>query len=547
MNRAKEAESIIHKFVKRSMWMNNLQSDEFRMYFLEMVTEIRRLSGRDFNADFTLEDVKRTVLYITETYPLTGKVSVNTVFQALDSLQSLGKLSDLQMIAIAVSSYMMSAGLAFIGTGAYLFLRIFGYDRLKCVTAMGIGGALALELYGVRDEAIEATVPLHRQRQTNVFGIASVLVGVVGLITAIVIPADFIVKAIFSAIGVVGVAGFIGAMVFNARNSEWKAAAVETDARKSFSFRKSYYDDALTQFRFDTEEMRFLHSLEFMLTQDNIEKTADSLYLGSKRIWADKWKSMTERRFGYELMTDREELWNTVDVPAQQLPKVKKGILFVECALFRPFYPMEKSDRTDIPMRERSNSDATLNELSKRLSINISAKDTIAKYRQAMRDFEMRGIFEKVVKDLFQVGFKLPIVYKNSMENEQVITATMTVAGSKAEATENVYVAGGGVCCREEYLPILKEYAQHDAAMPMNQLAKLDAVMRLILVSNPCGEQYVRSILSEQASIRNELIRAYNAMPTDKDELKKAIHYFEVAIRKTEDILKNDRNLIGSK
>ena len=333
---------VIEKYVRRALWMTNSNSGEFKLFFLEMVTEIRGLSGRDFNAEITLEDLTRAMSALSERFSWFRKITLNDLLKTVNAADSISKAGDLFAIASAVSLAFLSSGMILAGPFPYILLRIFAPGRLRCSVIMAIGGLVASELYGMQNIP-ELTRNLDENQPEKahkspwklvwaLFGILLLAGGFAfwyyqakpaflpGLLAGIVflvflVPAAFYVLFLFGS---------------NRVKGELRIHKNEVD----LLFREDQ-ESGLESFFLYPAEQRLLFLLRLYLLRQDCEKEKDHFISGEKRLLMEEWFHRHSATFPGAV--ESEPTVEFIREAGRILPAFKKNLILCDTALWNPY------------------------------------------------------------------------------------------------------------------------------------------------------------------------------------------------------------------
>ncbi len=534
-----EANKIINKYTKRAFWMNDPLSGEFKLFFLEMVTEIRKISGREFNSDITIEDLKRTLQNLTEKYPLSSNVSLNTVLKTLNAMQSLSQLGDLFSIASAVSISFMPLGVLFTGPVFYIFLKLFAPQRLKCGVIMGIGGLLASELYNNNPGFYNKPILIGKKQGLSLpsfaFGFLALLTGIVLFLFKL----DWISRLLIGSFCAVSlILLFIWTGIDLSRTKKIKNQKAESD-NQIFHFQINTSRDFSEQFRLDNEEARFLFSLLYFLTVSNINDTQDSKIKGDKRIWLDKWKSDIEIQLGRKIVTERKILEEAYQDCVQYLSKTKISLIFIECVLYSPFFVINNLHGLKIQRKERTLNQKILDEIGKSLNLDYPAKKILSYYSFVVQSIGALNILKKIAESVFSEGFKIAILQENTGPVSASTSLTFSSGESPDDKTEdsfqeNSFIIAGGIVINDDFFQNLLQSADFNSGFILNQLARMETVLKIIIPDQKDPVLILNKIINKYINIRDKMVKLFNQSEKTREELKKSIHYFESSIRRIE-------------
>ncbi len=537
---SRDANEIIGKFIRRAFWMTDPQSAEFRLFFLEMITELRNLSGRDFNADITLDDLKRTVSNITDKYPVIKKISLNTVFKTLNAMDSFAKAGDLFSIASAVSTSFLSIGMLFIGPMPYLLLKVFAPNRLKCGVIMGVGGLIGLELYDTKP------TPVIRKR--NKFSPATIISGifftVLLLLSIFLIQVPFFYRLLTFLCSGILFLFFISSLSLDIFNLNSRKKTKDPADHEIFQFNINTDRTLSSHFKLDNEEARFLFSLQYTLAESNIEMTVDPKIKGNKRIWLDKWKTSIEAEISRKLVTSRAILEEAIFGPMQRLSKLKRNLIYLECALFKPFFPIVELKNIVIPEKERTISQNNLTELSRSMNITIPPKIIQSTYQSSIQTISVVNLIKKITQSLITPSFGGFAPFSVIQDYTGLVkTSTAVSIGGIGKipkkkdliTQENSYIIGGGIILEKEMFPLLSQIAEYSSNAVLSQLARLAASFKLFSGELPDYINQLESMLTLETQLRDTLVKVYNNKGADREELRQSIHFLEMGIKLSRD------------
>ena len=529
-----KAGRILGKFIRRAFWMNYPLSLEFRMFFMEMITEIRNLSGRDFNADITLSDLKRTIISITEKYPSLKKISLNTVFKTMNTMDSLSRAGDLFSIASAVSASWLSVGTLFIGPLPYILLKVFAPGRLKCGVIMGVGGLIGLELYNIKQAPAA-----EEKRCLSVFTILSGLLVPVIFFISIFAPGGLILLKIAGII-----LSFLFLFIFLAglRSGLFAAAAAEKlslhSANGDFLFKPAAENSIFSQFRLDKEEARFLFSLYYALSEESVETTPDHKIKANKRIWIDKWKSDVENEISGSLVTSPDIMKRAISGPMQGLSKFKITLILMECSLFKPFFPLKDLSDIAIPLKESVIPLKRFNGLALEMGVAASPEIFRKAYQTAIGCLNSLNIISQVIRSIASPSM-YSIVPFAAIQNDTGIIKTSTIINLSGTGSPADFIIGGGVILENEMLPLLCGIAETSSYAILTQAARLETACKTIISELPDYAAILEEMISKETSLRNAFVKAFNEKVSDREELKASIHFLEMGIKRLRETLKH--------
>jgi len=533
-----ESNKILSKFIRRAFWMNNPNSNEFKLYFLEMVTELRRNSGRQFNADITLEDVKRTLTSLTDKYPILKNISLNTIFKTINTMESVSKAGDLFTIASAVSTSFLSIGMLFLGPLPYLLLKVFAPNRLKCGVIMGLGGLICIEIYNIQDyEEIKIT-GLKRRKEISISTMISGILLILNTIFIFYPGLTFFYKTslIFTSFFIL--AFFIASLGFDIWKSKRFIKKISPNGTQ-FNFKVGESEDLETNFKLDVEESRFLYSILLNLIESNIESTQNSRIKGNKRIWLDHWKTQREAEIGVSLVSDKAIIDSTIFGEFQKLSRMKRFLMYMECALFIPFSSVSDL-RLSIPEKGKFFSNKDLESLSKQMNINISPKTIQQSFYSALNSIGSISVISKIVESLFKISsLTTPIIIQpySSLLKASVLTSLRLKKGrGDLLPPENTFFLGGGILLSPDMDNFIIQFSEQSSEFTLFQLSRIDAFVNVY--SKETKNKIAVALLKRATNLRNNFIKHYNLKARGKEEIKKSIHYLEVFIRRMEIILK---------
>jgi hypothetical protein len=512
---------LIGKFIRRALWMNDPLSLEFRMFFMEMITEIRNLSGRSFNADITLNDLKRTITSITEKYPSLKKISLNTVIKAMNTMDSLSRAGDLFSIASAVSASWLSVGTLFLGPLPYVLLKVFAPGRLKCGVVMGVGGLIGLELYNVKE-----VPPALSARSVPPF---TVLAGVSAafflLAASLPFNAPVILKITGFLVSFILFIVFLSGLVLD-RTRPKNADKPSEDS--PFLLEAPADGSIFSQFRLDDEEARLLFSLYYALSDENIESTSDPRIKANKRIWVDKWKRGIEGSINGKIVTSPVLMKKALTGPVKSMSKFKKALILLECSLFQPFYPLNDLADIVIPPRENTIPLKRLAALAEDFGAEIAPGNFRTVYRDSMRALNSLNVINQIVRGLSSTSFYPDAPFA-------VVRTGINRSGMVSLAS---LIIGGGAFLDSETFPLLAGIAENNSYAVLAQAARLETVCRTVLKDLPDFAQNLESVIRYVVEFRGVLVKSFNEKEADREELRDSIHFVEMSIKRIMEILR---------
>ena len=550
MLNSQESNKIIDKYTKRAFWMNNPLSNEFKLFFLEMVTEIRKASGREFNFDITLEDIKRTLQILNEKYPLTRNVSFNTILKTLNTMQSVSQLGDLFSVASAVSISFMPLGVLFTGPVLYIFLKFLAPQRLKCGLIMGIGGLIALELYNTNPGFYNKPVLTAKK---NTFSVPPAVFGCLALITGALLfflRMELLYRILIGIFTGINITLFILWICIDlSRSGKIKKQKEEYDSQV-FHFQISTSHDFPFQFRLDNEEARFLFSIQYYLSEKNINDTQDSIIKGNKRIWLDKWKSDIENTIGRSIVTDWKVLEEACRNSLDYLSKTKTSLIFIECVLYRPFYEMNIMPGLKFPGKERRLKENLLTDLGKILGQDYPVKKILSYYREALNSISAVNMLKKIIESFFTSGARISILQESTgmVKSSTMIYPDESKSDRNAEAFRDIsFIICGGIIINENLNKHFLQAASYDSGFALKELARLESALKTIFENQPVPYEISDNIITMYINVRDNMIKMFNQSERGLDELKKSVHYFETAIKRIESLFKASHKSHSSK
>ncbi|MGA2142124.1 MAG: hypothetical protein ABSG94_06835 [Brevinematales bacterium] len=534
---------ILGKFIRRAFWMNDPMSTEFRMFFMEMITEIRNLSGRSFNADITLSDLKRTITSITEKYPPLKRISLNTVFKTMNTMDSLSKAGDLFSIASAVSASWLSIGTLFIGPLPYMLLKVFAPGRLKCGVIMGVGGMIGLELYDLKQVTLRAgnmmnSWPLPEKKRISPSALVSGISAIAIFLVSVFTPAGMIFLKITELLASILLFAVFLTNIGLGLLRSGKAAIHEMPTGKDpFKFRTEDDNSLISNFRLDGEEARFLFSLYYTLADESIENTPDHKIKADKRIWIDKWKSGVEEEIGGGLVTDPDIMKNVISGPMQGLSKVKTSLILMECSLFKPFFSLNELSDINIPSRDGVIPLKIIDELAKDFyGLYVKPAAFRTAYQEALRGLNSLNIIKQALQ-----SFALPSIAPFTViQNDTGLIKKPPVIGRDGMAGPVSHFIGGGVMLERDMHPLLCTIALTSSSSILYQSARLESAYRTILRENSSWNSLMEFITGVETELRGLLVRKFNEENGDREELKNSIHFLEVSIKRAKDARKQN-------
>ncbi len=538
-----EANRIIGKFIRRAFWMNDPTSLEFRLFFMEMITEMRNLSGRNFNADITLSDLKRTLTNITDKYPALKSISVNTVFKTINTMDSFAKAGDLFSIASAVSASFLSIGTLFIGPLPYMLLKIFAPGRLKCGVIMGLGGLIGIELYDIKP----LQFPPVKKRMPYIAIASGLSVPVLISLALFLDKAPVLLRISSFACSIFLFLIFLAGIGLFRLESKKEPPMSDTPGPDTFDFQPDGEDSLFSNFRLDPEEARFLFSLYYQLTEDGIEAVSDPGIKANKSIWLDKWKNNVEKELHSSLAAGREVLKKAIFGPMQKLPRIKISIIFMECALFRPFFPLEELTGLSIPGGINSISLKSLNDLALEMGVPLSPGQVRNIYHSAVGALNTVNILKQMAQNFISPSLSRipPIAVIQSEAGIVKTSGSVNIAGAGSlpglkgltEGADN-YIIGGGIMLEKELFPLLCRISAASSYSFLCQAARLETVFRIVLNDLPDYPELLESLIELLKNLRIIFIKSYNIRGLGSEELRASLHFLEIFIKRTGDLLR---------
>jgi|GEM_PF-2458685 len=524
---------ILGKFIRRALWMNDPMSLEFRMFFMEMITEIRNLSGRSFNADITLSDLKRTITSITEKYPSLKSISLNTVIKTMNTMDSISKAGDLFSIASAVSASWLSIGTLFIGPLPYLLLKVFAPGRLKCGVIMGVGGLIGLELYDIKQ--------LTPDREKMLIPNSAVISGVsapVILLISILAPASMIfIKMTGILLSIFLFTVFLTGLGLKFLKGHKEKIREIPSGDDPFRFKTPPETSIISNFKLDVEESRFLFSLYHALALESIEITSDPKIKADKRIWIDKWKSDVENEISGGLVTDLELMKSVISGPLQQLSKFKIILILMECALYKPFFSLNDLPDISIPIRDSTIPLKSLNTLAQEMGVMFQPGNFRTVYQNSIRSLNSLNIIKQIVR-----GIALPSTYISApfavISNEIGIIKSPAGFDHSGIINSSELFIGGGIILEKEMHPLICKIAQSSSYSILCQAARLETIYKTIMPGSEDYHNFLKLVISLETDLRNSLVKKFNENSSDREELKGSVHFLEVSIKRAQERLK---------
>jgi hypothetical protein len=519
--------------MRRAMWMSDPMSAEFRTYFYEMVTEIRRLSGREFNADATLSDLHHALSRLFERFPAAGQISLDSVLKAADSIGTYSKLTDLLAVSTAVTSVFLPAGAVFVGGAVWMVLRTFAPSRLKCALAMGIGGVLASDLYRIPEPP-----PGKAEREQSVF--PAILLPIILLAAGALFP----LGAVFLRMPA---AAFLGTLLFGvllvllaaalliftllARMKRTDPEPSRAELARAFTFETADPLTSSVRFLFapGPEERRFAASLSWHLASAAIERAPGVTEQAEMRLRLERWKAATETMQRAPLMTSASAFSSALRQASREMPEPRRLLILADCALQSPFDGLEEPGGKQLSSRTRRIPPELLESAARELSVKLDFKRLRAAYAGAITAIDATDTWKKILGGLTGGVSKNPAGYLVL----PVTTAPLAFPVRDGEGS----IAGGYAFLSSA--DVVKTALSSPEAL-RSALAKLEAVWKLLEV-RPGADIWALEILEGLRAARELIAREANIAGQGKEELRRALRFYESSVRRWTELAKGSR------
>ena len=263
----------------------------------------------------------------------------------------------------------------------------------------------------------------------------------------------------------------------------------------------------ISNFRLDSEEVRFLFSLYYDLAEQGVENTPDHKIKADKRIWIDKWKSGAEEEIGGGLVTDPGILQKVISGTMQGLSKVKTALILMECSLFKPFFSLSDLSDINIPPREGVIPLKIIDELALEMNSGFSIKPAAFRtaYQEAMRGLNSLNIIKQALQ-----SFTLPSIAPFTViQNDTGLIKKPPVIGRDGITGPASHFIGGGVILERDMHPLLCTIALTSSSSVLYQSARLESAYRTILRENGNWDSLMEFVIGVETELRGLLVKKF--------------------------------------
>lgn len=311
-------------------------------------------------------------------------------------------------------------------------------------------------------------------------------------------------------------------------------------------------NELLDYFRLNSEEQRFLFSLQYHLVSLDIQNTVDRSVKQTKEAWLSRWAAGINSSQEANVVTDETELYKGLkEIRQEKLCLPKLGAILMETYLFTPYYPLDgEKEKTKLPYDEGLKLEQIkffCRELAFSNGLLMKACEA---YTTALKEIPPSGFLKKA---LLAIGAAILFAITGGVAAPVIgaaIGGAMGLAGAAATSAGLAFLGGGAIAAGGLGMAggtaviigggsvlgaglgavgskLLFTVAK-DKNLILSQLAKMEAIAKTLIITIDEHEELIKQIIKDQ----EKSMEALRKEAKKDKEFEVCVEYYEEAIKR---------------